>query len=364
MRNSILVLGCGHIGSAIAKMLARSHPVAVIDNSDKNLSKLAAEASEITCIPESFIHFEAMRDHIAKADIVINAAPHHFNLALGRIAVDANKAYFDMTEDVADTVALSKYVEEKGDAFTGWYFPQCGLAPGYVSILAADLCRYVDVPTYVHMRVGAIPQIPVNSLGYALTWSVDGLINEYVRPGHAIRRGGAYITTPLEELEEVYVKGQKFEAFNTSGGVGTFDLAFPLLTDLNYKTIRYAGHCEKMRFLLNDLRMHPEDVKMALIRALPTTIEDMVVIKVVVGGRHDGKNVVRVKEHIILPNSPHAVTRGGPYTAIQLTTAQALCSVVTMYCNGQTPKRGDGIIRQEDLELGKFLSNDYGDLYS
>ncbi len=361
MRNSILVLGCGHIGSAIAKMLSWNHPVTVIDNSAKNLNSMPPD---VVCVEEGFIHLEGIKAHIAKADIVINAAPHQFNLVLGRMAVDANKAYFDMTEDVADTAALTKYVEEKGDAFKGWYFPQCGLAPGYVSILAADLCRYMDVPTYVHMRVGAIPQIPVNSLGYALTWSVDGLINEYVRPGHALRRSEAYITTPLEELEEVYVKGQKFEAFNTSGGVGTFDLAFPLLTDLNYKTIRYAGHCEKMRFLLNDLRMHPEDVKMALVRALPTTIEDMVVIKVVVGGRQDGKNVVRVKEHIILPNSPHAQTRGGPYTAIQLTTAQALCSVVTMFCNNQFPRHATGIVHQEDLELGKFLSNDFGALYA
>ncbi len=360
MRHSILVLGCGHIGSAITKMLGPNFQVTVVDYNIKALADVGT-SGPFARTQMSFTDPFHLKEVYEKHTIIINAAPHQFNLVLGRLAIDMNKVYLDLTEDMADTTALINYVLGKGQDFTGHYFPQCGLAPGYVSIAAAHLIKEFDAAQHVHMRVGAIPQTPTNSLGYALTWSIDGLVNEYDKPGFAVRNGQEYTTTPLEEKEDIYVNGRLYEAFNTSGGVGTFGETFPILQELNYKTIRYPGHCEKMKFLMRDLRMHPEDVKMTLVRALPTTKQDMVIIKVVVGGAIGGKNHVRTIERAITPSSPNAVNTGGPYTAIQLTTAQALCSVVHLFIHGKTPNYK--IVNQEYIQLEDFLDNVYGALY-
>ena len=99
--------------------------------------------------------------------------------------------------------------------------PQCGLAPGFISIAAYHLTRLFDKLDAVYMRVGALPQFPSNALKYNLTWSTDGLINEYCNPCEAIHDGRRIDVLPLEGLEHFSLDGVRYEAFNTSGGLGT-----------------------------------------------------------------------------------------------------------------------------------------------
>ena len=100
------------------------------------------------------------------------------------------------------------------------------------------------------MRVGALPQFPTNALRYNLTWSTDGLINEYCNFCEVIHDGRRLEVLPLEGLEHFSLDGVRYEAFNTSGGLGTLceTLAGRVRT-LNYKTVRYNGHRELMQFL-------------------------------------------------------------------------------------------------------------------
>jgi len=129
--------------------------------------------------------------------------------------LDAGLSYFDLTEDRDTTAAVRGYAEqaESGQIFA----PQCGLAPGFVSIAAFDLARQFDRPEEVRMRVGALPQFPTNEMKYNLTWSTDGLINEYGNPCEAIHEGRRIEVLPLEGLEHFSLDGVDFEAFNTSG---------------------------------------------------------------------------------------------------------------------------------------------------
>ena len=93
------------------------------------------------------------------------------------------------------------------------------------------------------MRVGALPQFPTNALTYNLTWSTDGLINEYCNPCEAIHDGERMHVLPLEGIEHFSLDGVRYEAFNTSGGLGTLcDTLDGRVRELNYKTIRYQGH--------------------------------------------------------------------------------------------------------------------------
>ncbi len=98
---------------------------------------------------------------------------------------------------------------------------QCGLAPGFISIAAYDLAKKFDKLRDVQMRVGALPVFPHNALKYNLTWSTDGLINEYCNPCESIRDGVLSEVPALEELEQFTLDGVEYEAFNTSGGLGT-----------------------------------------------------------------------------------------------------------------------------------------------
>jgi hypothetical protein len=160
--------------------------------------------------------------------------------------------YLDLTEDVASTRAFSELAVGASTAF----IPQCGLAPGFISIVAADLARQFDSLDSVRMRVGALPAYPSNALNYNLTWSTEGVINEYCEPCEAIVDGQQREGAGAREREEFSLDGVLYEAFNTSGGLGTLceTLAGKVRT-LNYRTIRYPGHAAIMKALLHDLRL-------------------------------------------------------------------------------------------------------------
>ena len=152
--------------------------------------------------------------------------------------------------------------------------PQCGLAPGFISIVANDLASRFETLDSVRMRVGALPQYPSNALHYNLPWSTDGVINDYLEPCEAIVDGERVEGPALEEREEFSLAGVTYEAFNTSGGLGTLcETLQGKVRTLNYRTIRYPGHAAIMKALLNDLglRHRREVLKDILENALPTS---------------------------------------------------------------------------------------------
>ena len=131
------------------------------------------------------------------------------------------------------------------------------------------------------MRVGALPVHPSNALKYSLTWSTDGLINEYGNVCYGIENGVKTALRPLEGYETIEVDGLLYEAFNTSGGLGTLaDTYAGKVQTMNYKTLRYPGHCDKIHFLMNDLKLNQqrETLKHLLENAVPKTDQDVVLI--------------------------------------------------------------------------------------
>ena len=220
---------------------------------------------------------------------MLSAAPFHLTTRIAEAAAGAGVHYLDLTEDVAST----RRVKRTGAlGASSAFIPQCGLAPGFISIVANDLASRFDTLESVRMRVGALPQYPSNALNYNLTWSTDGVINEYCEPCEAIVEGELVEVPPLEEREEFSLDGVTYEAFNTSGGLGT--LAETLkgkVRTLNYRTIRYPGHAAIMKALLNDLGLrHRRDVLKDIFEsALPATLQDVVIVFVTVSGRKNGR---------------------------------------------------------------------------
>jgi saccharopine dehydrogenase-like NADP-dependent oxidoreductase len=240
------------------------------------------------------------------------------------------------------------------------FMPQCGLAPGFISIVANHLTSRVENLDCVHMRVGALPQFPTGALKYNLTWSTDGLINEYCNPCDAIHEGRRIEVLPLEGYEQFSLDGVRYEAFNTSGGLGTLcETLEGRVRELNYKTVRYTGHCNQVSLLVNELRLSQRRdlLKDILEHAVPVTFQDVVVTFCTVTGQRDGQLVQITDARKIY----HDHVGGENWSAIQITTAAGICGVLDLHVAGRLPSRG--FLRQEQVDFDEFLANRFGRYY-
>ncbi len=356
----IVLLGAGHIGQTIARLLAESgdYQVTVVDRSSEALAHLQAAIDHPrirrtmadTSSPQALL--AALHGH----DALINALPYHLATLAATQALAAGCHYFDLTEDVAATRAI----QQLADGATTAFMPQCGLAPGFIGIVAHHLTKSFDSLLEVKMRVGALPAFPTNALKYNLTWSVDGLINEYCHPCEAIRDGKNIEVLALEGLEHFSLDGTEYEAFNTSGGLGTLceTLAGRVQT-LDYKSVRYPGHQALMKMLLEELLLKDdqETLKAIMRKSIPTTMQDVVLVFVTVSGMRQGTLVQEVFARKIFADRNEA----RPLSAIQITTAAGICAAVDLFREGRLPQRG--FIRQEQVELPAFLANRFGSAY-
>ncbi|AKJ29787.1 saccharopine dehydrogenase family protein [Caldimonas brevitalea] len=351
----VALLGAGHIGQTIARLLNDSgdYQVTVVDKSEAALAKLGAGITTLctdTGDPRQLL--AALRGH----DAVINALPYHLAILAATQAREVDCHYFDLTEDVAATRAIKQLADGASSAF----MPQCGLAPGFVGIVAHHLTQQFETLHDVKMRVGALPAFPTNALKYNLTWSVDGLINEYCHPCEAIRDGRCLEMLPLEGLEHFSLDGVEYEAFNTSGGLGTLcETLQGRVRSLDYKSVRYPGHRDLMKMLLEELQLKDEQdtLKTLLRKAVPSTMQDVVLVFVTVSGLRGGHLVQEVFARKIFADR----REDAPLSAIQITTAAGVCAVVDLFREGALPQAG--FIRQEQVALPDFLSNRFGRAY-
>lgn len=354
----IVVIGAGKIGSTIARLLAHSgdYRVTVADRAADQLAAIEAHKDVTTAVVD-IADAAALVALLKGKFAVLSAAPYHLTVAIAEAAASAGIHYLDLTEDVESTRQVKRIAEKAETAF----IPQCGLAPGFISIVANDLASRFDTLDSVRMRVGALPQYPSNALNYNLTWSTDGVINEYIEPCEAIVEGALIEVPALEEREEFSLDGVTYEAFNTSGGLGTLcESLNGKVRTLNYKTIRYPGHAAIMKALLNDLglRHRREVLKDIFENALPTTTQDVVIVFVTVSGRKDGRLIQETYANKVYS----AVIAGRMHSAIQITTAGSICAVLDMLADGTL--RAKGFVRQEEIALDSFLANRFGHYYA
>ncbi|MBA4794329.1 saccharopine dehydrogenase family protein [Phenylobacterium sp.] len=354
----IAVIGAGKIGSAIVDMLQSSgaYAVAVVDRDEVRLAALkTGEGVERIAVDVS--DPAALAAKLKDVFAVISAAPYQLTVPIAQAVKAVGAHYLDLTEDVAST----RQVRELARDATGAFIPQCGLAPGFISIVAADLAARFDELHDVRLRVGALPRYPSNGLNYNLTWSTEGVINEYCEPCEAIVQGERREVPALEGREEFALDGVAYEAFNTSGGLGSLcETLAGKVRNLNYRTIRYPGHAAIMKTLLSDLRLSDRRdlLKDILEHAVPATLQDVVIVFVTVSGLRDG---ALMQETYV--NRIYAQAVGGKLmSAIQITTAASVCAVADMLAAGDLPQRG--FVRQEDIPLERFLANRFGRWYA
>lgn len=355
MFDKIVILGLGGIGSLVAAMLR-----------DLGADVLGVDVRDDVMLPDG-VRFQSanlsdpavLRSVMSGRDAVVSCLPYRVTLAAAEAARDVGLHYFDPTEDVATTKAIRKLATDA----THVMIPQNGLAPGFIGILGAAIAKRFDADElrHIRLRVGALPQHPIGQLGYAGNWSLDGLVHEYIADCEAIEDGKPMTIPPLRNSEILRIFGAEYEAFTTSGGLGTMTDTFAgRVESLNYKSIRYPGHLDCMRLLLEELRFRndPDALIERLADALPPDEQDRVLIHASVQGLADGQ--LQTQE-IVADYWPIELA-GRTRTAITWTTSAAIVANVEMVAAGSLP--ASGFVRQEDVPLEAFLRTATGRLYA
>lgn len=355
---SILVLGAGKVGSTIADLLVETLGVSVtLADKSHDLRGTKGEDRSVQRVQIDVEDDARLASLIAAHPVVINALPFFLATRVARAAFQAGVHYFDLTEDVAATHAIREFAPEARAVL----MPQCGLAPGVIGMLGAHLARCFEELVDLRLRVGALSRNPTNDLRYNFTWSIDGVINEYCNPCEAIVNGKPTTVQPLEGYETFTLDGDNFEAFNTSGGLGTLcETLSGRVQNLDYKTIRYPGHREGMRFLLHDMRLitRRDLLREILEHAVPHTRQDVVILFASASGRRNG----RFEQETRWARIYGSTLRGTERTAIELTTAAGVCGVVEMLLADRLPAKG--FVSQEQVDLEVFLATKPGAYYS
>ena len=345
------VVGLGKVGSLVGSLLHQVFP--------------KVEGLDIQQ-PAEPVHYDVRKgevsdpavldEFLSNKDAVVSCLPWHLNIKVAEAANRKGIHYFDLTEDVPTTAAI----REMAKTHKGVMVPQCGLAPGFIGIVGADLYKRFTRIRDVELRVGALPRYPNGLMGYSFTWSPAGVINEYINDCEVIHNGKRKMVPALDGIELINIEGQEFEAFSTSGGLATMCETLEGKVDtLNYKTIRYPGHCKLMRFLLYELVMKNKRqlLEEILTEAKPPVAQDVVYVYAVVEGWKDGK---LSREEFYSAYHPKTIS-GKQWRAISWTTAASVAAVVEMVANGTIAQQG--FIKQEDITLGDFLNTVNGSLY-
>lgn len=388
MKN-VLVLGGGKVGKSVAELLLAcgggNYRVTVADRDQASLAETGQNLQRLKARSRHAVEFAtkaidasdkaAVRTALQGQHYLICMLPFDLVAGVAEIANELGVHYFDVTEDV-ETTDRVKQIADQGRAKVA-LVPQCGLAPGYIAIAGYDVARHFTEIHELVLRVGALPQYPTNALHYNVTWSTAGVVNEYCEPCNVMLDGNLARLPALEGLENFSFEGVEYEAFYTSGGVGS--LIDTLVGEkkttpesrVAYKTIRYPGHRDLMKFLLQDLRLGVEHAKAdangrvfdrrlaidLLDHAIARTLQDVVVVFISCIGIKDGR-----REQVNFKRAIHATELvGRTWPAIELTTAAGVCAMVDLHRSGTLPQTG--FVRQEQCSLSTFNKTPFGLAY-
>lgn len=369
-----LVLGAGIQGTAVAFDLARATTnidQCAITLADMDLQaaqqavariKAYCSESEITAVETDVSDASAAEKLMLHHDAVISAVPYRFNADLAAAAVNAKAHFFDLggNNDIVDREFELDALARKNDVLV---IPDCGLAPGVVSVIAALASEQLAETHSIQIRVGGIPVKPKPPLNYQISFSVSGLINEYIEPARVLRDGRELMVSSLTELEEIEFPEPfgDMEAFQTSGGCSTLTRTMARkVKNLDYKTIRWPGHCEQIRLLhelgffsdkavnIQGKTVCPRDLSEHILQSrLFFDEEDVILLRVSARGIRDGRTCTISYQAIEYADKEHR------FSAMARMTAYPASIIALMAVNNDIAARG--AIPQELCVPGELM---------
>lgn len=333
----VSIVGAGNIGTALAVTLAQSDEfcVQVLDRSEDALDRLRLlnTKAELRFIS----HADELQKSLVDRDVVVAAVPARAVDEIAQAAVRANVHYLDFTGMTPQSRELLAPLAAQHAIIKG-----CGVSPGLITNVAYGLVSDFSPVSDLVIRVGAIPRYPSNRLGYGQIWNVDGLIDEYTLPSAAIRDGQETSLSPLEEYGQLTIDGVIYEEFITSGGIEDLSVFSDLTRhNVTFKTLRYPGHLDYMRFLLDDLglRNRRDMLRSLLYNGLPVIEDDVLIMAVTVRGNRGHQPTERTVCHRFSPDRT-----AGPFNA--------LTSVATAYAATLL-----SMLNRDEIETEGFVSH-------
>lgn len=365
----ILVLGAGRMGhGAVFDLLYNSPEIESVTVADYDIEKAENLFRQINNHKLQVKHLDVsnfsnvtalMREH----DSAISCVNYWYNLELSKAAIETRTNFCDLGGNnyiVDEQLALDTEAKNAGINI----IPDCGLAPGMVSILAMHGVNRFDDTQEIHIRVGGLPQNPKPPLNYQLVFSVEGLINEYVEKARVIRDGIVKEIESMTELENLAFENfPALEAFQTSGGTSTLPETFlGKIAGLDYKTIRYAGHCDKFKTMIDlglcsseeldvdNAKIKPRKVLAELLqRNLPADEPDYVLVRLEFVGKMNGETK-RLRYDIV-----DQFDEATKLSAMMRTTAFPASIIAQMMAQGDVNMRG-ATPQEKVIDAEKFVS--------
>ncbi len=345
--SKIVVLGLGKVGHLAAELLTGAgFAVTGGDITAREDADFASTHLDVT-------DRQQLEGLLKANEAVLSCLPYTLNKQVVEVAHALGIHYFDLTEDVS----VTKRVRELSETSKGIMAPQCGLAPGFIGIVGADLANRFDRVRSIRLRVGALPRNPTGLLGYAFNWSPEGVVNEYLNDCEVVEEGVRKTVSAMEWVETLYVDGVKLEAFTTSGGLGTMCETFAgRIENLDYKTMRYPGHVELMNFFFHELLMRERrDIAgQILTNAKPPVDDDVVYVHVAAEGWQAER---LLRKEFVRAYRPRLIGKR-MRTAIAWTTSASVVAVIEGVRAGSLPKQG--FLKQEMIPLDVFRATRTG----
>jgi saccharopine dehydrogenase-like NADP-dependent oxidoreductase len=324
----VIVLGAGKIGSVIAKDFSKRRPELTLGDIDIQRAKEAAAEVGGDSLIFDTSNFDQMVQTISDYDLVIGALPGDYGYRALEACIDARKDVVDVSFTPEDPLELDE--EAKKSKVT--IIPDCGVAPGLSNLLVGYGASMLDTVEEAKIMVGGIPEKKVPPLDYTITWSADGLIDEYIRDVSIIKDGELVQVSPLSGLEEIeFPRVGTLEAFYTDG-LRSLVKSLPNAKNLYEKTLRYPGHVEKVKILRELGFFSEEPIRVGGSKVIPkfisarifekslsmTDIGDLLAMKVQVSGQKDGESCgysYHVLEYYDHESEVSAMARTTAYTA-------------------------------------------------
>jgi len=355
----VAILGAGQIGRAVYQIItnlrdesdSKDNPYSyidafVIDSSKENILKIKYGSHyllDIVATTEEDLTRELVNKGVTH---VINSLPFFLNEKIALAAKAAKCAYIDFTEDdkMADRVQ-EIYADTNLNCAV-----KCGIAPGFINYVGFDLTKQIHIPESLMISVGALPRTvsfasthPENS--YNLTWSVDGLVNEYIRPCKVRKNGVEKDVDALDGLCKVFLDGSEYEAAYTSGGIGSLIRDLPNVSDIHYMTLRYPGHYKYIKGIVKKTLGDFDKLKEIFLKKFPFTNDDVIVVYANATGKDESGNLIRRTYY----NKFYGIDG---LTGIQSTTAGSGVSMLELMITGKI----SGMINHSDISLENFVN--------
>ncbi|MBP2078726.1 saccharopine dehydrogenase family protein [Oceanobacillus polygoni] len=349
------VLGSGLMGKEAVRDLVLSPGVTNVGLADIDIERAKQVCNQLNskklkAYQVNAGNREELAAFIRQFDVVINALFYSFNEIVAKTAIEVGVSAVDLGGHIGHMT--DKVLQMADDAKTAQVtlIPDLGVAPGMINILSGYGASKLDQVKSIKLYVGGIPVKPDPPIEYNHVFSMEGVFDHYTDPSLIIRKGVKQEIPSLTEIEPIYFERfGPLEAFHTSGGTSTLSLSFPDIETLEYKTIRYPGHAEKFKLLVdlnltkldyevevNGQMIRPRDVFLKVLDPIVELGEkdDAVLLRVIVSGDKDGAEAAYAYEMTTYKD------RKTNITAMARATANTISIVAQMIGDGTITKKG------------------------